>query len=452
LAQVIRLLRRLSRRGDGVAGDTMWGLLLEAAALVSTIISVPVLTRELRPEGYGTYAAIFGVLAVVGGFSYSGVMLTMLHSTIREREDSVAAGRSCLTLTWALGILGGIVGFFVLRAVVDEISTGTLLAYLAAELLAAATLEFAASWVQATHGFAPAVRFRLLQPLCRIVVLVGLFVAGAISITNIAVGNLAVFSVVTLGALGWLRRAKGATFGFGRPRIEHLRGIGAYSCPIAASAIQNDADKAVLKANDFDRDTGLYAAGYRVVQLSLVPMRALVAATHNRFLHHDENAKGEHVQRARQMTLVALVYSVVAAVGVVILAPYLTFIVGDEYEDYVPMARLLVLFLPLRCLWAFAFNGIMGLGRLGVRATIVMISAGISLVLYIVLVPTMSWKGAAIGTFVGEGALAVMSWWALLHYQQVHDRSVDLAAGETVDVAVTGSASAAAAGVAPGGD
>jgi O-antigen/teichoic acid export membrane protein len=137
---------------------------------------------------------------------------------------------------------------------------------------------------------------------------------------------------------------------------------------------------------------------------------------------------------------------------VVILAPYLTFIVGDEYEDYVPMARLLVLFLPLRCLWAFAFNGIMGLGRLGVRAAIVMISAAISLVLYIVLVPTMSWKGAAIGTFVGEGALAVMAWWALLHYQQVHDRRVDLAAGDMVGVAVTGSTSAARAGVTPAGD
>jgi O-antigen/teichoic acid export membrane protein len=76
----------------------------------------------------------------------------------------------------------------------------------------------------------------------------------------------------------------------------------------------------------------------------------------------------------------------------------------------------------LRCLAMFPLNGLMGIGRTAIRTALLLGSAALSLTLYITLIPSLEWRGAALGTLIGEAALAVAAWWLIVRYQRQQDR------------------------------
>ena len=78
----------------------------------------------------------------------------------------------------------------------------------------------------------------------------------------------------------------------------------------------------------------------------------------------------------------------------------------------------------LRSLSMFALNGLMGLGRIGVRTLLIAIIAAVALALYILLIPHHGWKGAVAGTLSSEVLLVVAAWIALLVFQRRADRDI----------------------------
>jgi O-antigen/teichoic acid export membrane protein len=77
-------------------------------------------------------------------------------------------------------------------------------------------------------------------------------------------------------------------------------------------------------------------------------------------------------------------------------------------------------------------NGLLGLSRNRVRATILLSNAVLSLVLYVALIPTFSWRGAVAATLIVESTLFVSAWVALAACQR---RATD--AGAIAAVAAT---------------
>jgi O-antigen/teichoic acid export membrane protein len=165
----------------------------------------------------------------------------------------------------------------------------------------------------------------------------------------------------------------------------------------------------------------LYGAAYRIVQFGLLPVGTLVGVSHQRFLKHTDGDKKQHMRRSLQFAGVTAIYGVVFALGVYICAPLLGFLLDDEFKDAIPMVRWLTPLVVLRGLAIFPLNGLMGLGKTALRTGLLLGSAAFSMVLYVALIPSMTWKGAAIGTVVGEAALAVAAWALLIKYQRVDD-------------------------------
>jgi O-antigen/teichoic acid export membrane protein len=58
------------------------------------------------------------------------------------------------------------------------------------------------------------------------------------------------------------------------------------------------------------------------------------------------------------------------------------------------------------------------------RAALIITMATLSLAAYIILIPRMGWRGAAIGTDAGELLTVVVAWAALIVFQNRHDREV----------------------------
>lgn len=421
-----RLNNVFVRFGDrNLAKDTLWSFGQEGATLVSTLVSFSLLGRSLGIEGYGHYASLYAIVAPLGTLAVSGVTLALYQHVIRQGEDLEATMRSCLSMTLGIGMFLTVVGAAIAAYVVRGLAMSAILAVLLLEFVSFPCVNIAASVVQIRDGFAAATRVRLLPTTLRIAVIVALSVSGRLTILSL---GLCYLTITAMLAVILLRRT-GARYAIsarpGKINRRHLKSSATYSAGISGLSLQNDGDKAVLASYRFQSDTGLYSAAYRIVQLGLIPIGSVVAVTHFRFLQHEKGRKRQHLMRSLKYGAICAGYGVVFAVLVAAAGPLLTIVLGDNFKDSIPMVRLLAPLVPLRALASFPLNGLMGLGRTFARTMLLLASAALSMILYIVLIPDLRWKGAAYGTLIGEASLAVAAWAMLLHYQRKSDLIVD---------------------------
>lgn len=430
-------------RSSRLVGESGWGVAIEVATLFGTVLSFTLLGRSLGAAGYGGYASLYAIVGPLVTLAASGIVLAILQHVVRERESVSDTARSCLSLSIGLGLILTVIGSAVAGWVVDGLTWIAIVSILLTEFVAAPLVQVAASTVQAATGFAESAKIRLQFLLARIVVLVVLFASDRLTVAALGVTMLVVAFVLGVWSLAAVGRRYGFTFLPGPVRLRHFRTNVLHSVAISAAALNADGDKLVLAANKLVVDTGLYAAAYRVVSFGLIPVSALVQATHARFLEHEEGVAGQHLRRSIQYGRVGALYGLFAGAAMFLAAPLLTVLMGDEFEGSITMVRWLAPVLFMRAAGIFAINGLMGLNRLTLRTGIIVANALFSLALYIVLIPRLGWEGAAIGTLISEALTAGSSWVALVVCQRRDDRRLrqlpsDAASGIGVEAARRG--------------
>lgn len=396
--------------------------------MVGTVLSFTFLGRSLGPEGYGGYASLYAIVGPLVTLAASGVTLALLQHVVRDKEDLATTARSCLTLSLVLGSLLTVVGVIAAHFIVKEVAIVAIVAILATEFVTMPLVHLAATTVQSVSGFSASAPLRLIVLGARIVVLTVLYFTATLTIASLGLSMLVVSGL----AGGYFLWKVGRRYDFpyrpGAVKVHHLRSNLVYSGGISADALGNEGDKLVLASNGFVVQTGLYAAAYRIVQFGLVPVGSVIQATHARFLQHDEGVRGQHLHRALRYGAVGAAYGVVFAIGISLVAPLLPIVLGDEFEESVTIVRWLSPIVLLRAVGSCSINGLMGLGKVGLRTILLATNAAFAMVLYIVLIPSMGWKGAAVGTLVGEVVSVIMTWSALVICQRKADR-VDEAGG-----------------------
>jgi O-antigen/teichoic acid export membrane protein len=416
-----QLRARLATLGQGLAQDTAWSLGLEAARVVGTLVSFTLLGRSLGAEGYGNYAALYAIVGPIGSLSASGVGLALLEHIIREDDDTETTFRSCLSMSLVLGSLLAIASTIFATFIVD-LRILTILAVLVLEMVMVPVFATATNLVRARDGFGAAARYLVGTQLVKVSILVVLFVMDELTIGAFATTNLAIMAVLALTLVLNVGRRYEISSAPGAIQRRHLRSSFVYSAGITGLSLQTDGDKLLLASYGQTAATGIYAAAYRVVQLGLLPITAIIGATHHRFLEHDGNQKGQHLGRALVLSRVAVVYGIVVGLVLLLIAPLLPVLVGSEFDESVEVVRWLSPLVLIRGLAIFPLNGLMGLNQTTLRTVLLLVSSAISIGIYVWLIPEHSWRGAAIGTAVGEVFLAIAAWGFLVSYQRHHDR------------------------------
>ncbi len=412
-------------RQSGLVGESSWGLGLEVTALLGTILSFMFLGRSLGPEGYGGYASLYAIVGPLVTLAASGVTLSLLQHVMRDGEPLERTARSCLTLGLGLGIALTGIGFGFALWIIETLSMAAILSILLTEFVTMPVLNLAAATVQATTGFGGAARIRIFVMVARIVVLVALFATSSLTVESFGVSMLSISTISGIFFLHVVGKEHGFAFVPGRVLWPHVKSNLSYSGGISADSLGNDGDKLVLAANQMVVETGLYSAAYRVVQMGLVPVGSVIQATHGRFLTHEEGLKGQHLHRALRFAAAGAAYGVVFAAGIILFAPLLTIVLGDEFEGSIQIVRWLSPLVLLRAVGSCSINGLMGLSKVTARTILLAVNAAMAMALYIVLIPIHGWKGAVAGTLIGEFTSVLMTWGALIHYQRVADRSID---------------------------
>jgi O-antigen/teichoic acid export membrane protein len=405
-------MTRMARLLAKHKGDTFWALLDQGAAVVSSTLSFMLLGRTLGATGYGAWVGLYALIGPFLAPTQSGVLLAAMEHVVRDREDPVEVARSCLSMT----LLNALLCVPVLSGVglrwIEGIPALAGFLLVGTEFFLNGILAACVGMVQALTGFSAAVRLRIAGVLSRIGLLTVLAIAHSLTLTTLAVGQVATLGVVAAFAITRLSRLLRVPARPGRIQLQHVRSVFLYGLGIAASNAQSDADKFVLTAAHYQADAGRYGAAYRLMQVVQLPVNALVGATHLSFLHTQAGPNAQS-QRAIRLSLIAMTYAVPAVICLVLMAPLVPRILTRDFAEATLILQLLSPVVILRGVGIFPMNGLLGLGHNVLRVKLLVGNALFSLALYAAFIPKYSWRGALAATLVSETTLCASSWIAL---------------------------------------
>lgn len=189
-----------------------------------------------------------------------------------------------------------------------------------------------------------------------------------------------------------------------------------FSIGLSSLTISNDIDKTMLASLSTLSATGIYAAAYRILFVVLVPIQSVMAAGYARFFRHGEKGIHGSLSFAWRLIPFATLYATVCAIGLMVFAPIIPYILGDEYKDAIGAVRWLSPLLILKSLSYFGADTLTGADLQGVRSAIQVVIAILNFILNLWLIPTFSWRGAAWATLVSDGLLAIAIWGLVYYY------------------------------------
>ena len=411
-------------RDSKITRNASWLLVGELFGLASQLVMFILVTHTFEKEVYGTFVGVVSLALFVGPFSSFGAGYLVVQRVVSKGEALVPA----ILRAWTTVIIGALLIGGLLVAfhgfVLPQATTILLLEILCAEL-------FFNQLVQANRFIGQAIDKLWLTPVMTLTsgVMRVLFAVWYLRVrSNPTIEGWGVFYVLSV--------AVGAIVGIAiiwvmvgdqiRAKFPSRRDMGeglTFSINVSSAMLKADADKFLLARMNQEAANGVYGAGYRILGLATVPNTALGDATYARFFA--ASGPKEAIALAKRLSAVSLVLNTISGVVVIVGASFITGLLGDSYAEAAEVLRWIA-FVPLLSAWQlFAGNALSGIGHHRTRLYQTMSSAGLNIVLNIILIPSMSWRGSAIATIVTELYLVVLHWRTLWRLASRADEPAD---------------------------
>jgi O-antigen/teichoic acid export membrane protein len=374
------------------------------------------IARSLGPDAYGAFVAVVALAAVLSPFSGMGTPNLFIKD--------VRSGKRMPGVCWGNGLFLTTVSGIALTLVVLLVNFVFHLKtpWLVAVVICLSDLVFMKITELAAFGFGAMDRMKELAVQSVVVSVLRLAgIALLLVIFHSVSLSLWIWAYLATSILGAFYASFKGTRLWGYPilslsslREDVAEGV-FFSISTSATSIYNDVDKIMLaRLSDFAA-TGIYSAAYRIIDVSMTPVRSLVSAAYPQFFQ-----KGVHGMRAtypyaKSLILKSSIYGAGILVGLWLVAPVLPAILGKQYAAAVPALRWLS-FIPLmRCIHVFFADALSGGGFQRTRTVIQVGVGAINVALNLVILPRYSWRGAA-WTSLACDALLVVTFWATAEF------------------------------------
>ena len=411
-------LQRMARRSRDVAG----AMSVEIVGAACLAVIFPITIRSLGPELYGKYTVLYLIFGLIGLWVYAGPTASVIQLILQLEHDDEQVMQRCrrqLIVVWAPS---SVLGTAIAVALVGQSLLVPAALVIGLDLLLAGLASLNFSNVFAIDGVTAAAKLRMVQPILRVLGVVGLAAAGTVSILSLVGVNIVVSGIMLLLSSAVIRRRQRPDWLGTRwlGRRELVRYSVYYSASMSTNAVQNEGEKFALATYRPAAEVGEYAAAYRVVQTSLLPMSALMAAASRWFMVKDDRVGAQRL-RTQRLSVVVAAYGIVVAAAILMGADIIQWVAGSEYTEVSTIAVWLMFFPLLHGLADLPPMGLLGLGRNRERMLMGFGTSVAAIVCYLALVPHFGWRGAVIGTYVSEVVSIAAGWVLLVRYQHVAD-------------------------------
>jgi O-antigen/teichoic acid export membrane protein len=371
-----------------------------------------ILARVLGVDGFGAFSGVVALVALASPYASLGALNLLVKHVSTGSNSAVVQFSNGVLVTF---IVGG--AFIILLVVVAPgvapagVLAGTIAMIATADIVAGNLILIAGSLGQARERLMSTALYPILLNAGR---LLGLIVVVALvddaDLTAVA-ASYAISSILMSGAVVWtiFHRLGGFRADFGTFGAQWKEGL-LFAVSISAQNVYNDIDKTMLARLDTLGAAGIYAAAYRILDFTFVPMRAALAAAYPRFFTYGANGLGSALRLCKRIALPGIAYAVVVAGVLLVGSTAIPVVLGAEYSQSVGAVQMLAALPLLRWTHYLAADSLTGAGYQGARSGCQIGVAMINIGLNFWLITDYSWTGAVVATLISDGLLAVMLW------------------------------------------
>jgi O-antigen/teichoic acid export membrane protein len=178
-----------------------------------------------------------------------------------------------------------------------------------------------------------------------------------------------------------------------------------FSTSQSAQTIYNDIDKTMLARLGTLDATGIYGAAYRLIDVSFVPVSALLYSAYPNFFRAGADGISSSLRYAKPLILRAVGYSTIVCVAILVGAGLVPYVLGSEYARIVEALRWLAVLPVLKAVHYFLADTLTGAGYQAVRTCVQAGVGAFNILINLWLIPAYSWRGAAWASIASDALL-----------------------------------------------
>lgn len=408
--------------------DTSWMLLSKMLSAILQTIYFILVARYLGAESYGTFEGVKAIWAILFPFVGLGMGdMLVQHVSRDESKFSRYWGDSLLVFMISVGVVLVTVFPIVVR-LFSSVSPLFILLILLADVVGLKLCNYSGIAFISVHRVQRASQFSMIYVGSKLITAMFLPLFPE-EYRLLAWGFLYCIGSVVPGfiLLTLVSRNIGLpTFNLNAFKLSQLKQGFFFSLSESASGINTQIDRTMLVSLASPTAAGIYGAGYRFIDMGNMPIFAFLGANYARFFKHGEAGIKGSFGFARKFLPVACLYGVASAVVLILFAPLVPKILGEEFIE---SSRVLVWFAPLHLISGLQFlaaDTLTGAGLQRSRSFIQVGAAILNISLNLYLIPIYSWQGAIWATLSSE-CFKLLTLWVVVFFAYQKQKASDLA-------------------------
>jgi O-antigen/teichoic acid export membrane protein len=403
-------------KASGLAKDTGHLAMGQSLRLIIQAVYFVLTARILGPDKYGAFVAVVALAAVLSPFSGLGTNNLFIKNVRSGKRSPEICWGNGLLATFASGTAFSALVFLINYAFHLRMPLFVVAGVCISDLLLLRVIELACFGFGAVDRMKENAIQNVVSSLPRLIA-IAVLSAGWRPITlQKWVGAYLVASTVSTVYVCYRAHTI-----WGAPRwnwcaLREDVAEGVYfSVGTSAATIYNDIDKVMLGKISLAA-TGIYAAAYRLIDVSMTPVRALASAAYPHFFRRGLDGMGAAHAYSTRLIKRACTYSAALFALLWLSAPLLPLVLGTNYAETALALRWLALLPMLRSVHTFLGDSLSGAGFQGLRSAIQATIALINIALNLAILPKYGWLGAA-WTSLASDALLLLSFWIVVRYK-----------------------------------
>jgi O-antigen/teichoic acid export membrane protein len=374
------------------------------------------IARALGPHEYGAFVGAMALIAIVAPFASLGAGNLLIKNVSRDRSLLSDYWGNALFTTLLSGLFLVVCIVLLARWILPASIPLSLIWMLCiSDLIAARIIDIAGQCFQALELLSYTAKLNLLPYVLRFLSAGVLFIvwhrASALRWGWFYLGSTSISCVVAVIVTN--RSLGKPTLRLSRIGGEFKEGL--YFCAgLSAQTVYNDIDKTMLARLSTLDATGIYAAAYRLIDVSFAPVRSVLNAANSSFFRNGQHGIYVSYAYAKRLMPKMIVYSVLAFLGLFFAAPVLPLVIGKEFARTVEALRWLALLPLLKTIHYFLSDAVTGAGYQGYRSAVQVSVAVANVGLNLWLIPLYAWRGAAWASLACDGGLALAMYGVLM--------------------------------------
>ncbi len=394
---------------SSLARNTGWMIAGQGLRLIIQTFYFIEIARSLGVRNYGAFVGVVAFVGIVYPFGSLGGGNLLIKNVARDKTLFAAYWGRALMLTAGVGtlLLLGVssIPHFVLPS---EIPRLLVVLVAAADIFGLNIITISAQAFVAFERLNWTAVFYVMMTGGRLIgalILIALHShPSALQWSYLYFGSTAIVTVITsalvCAKLGLPRFAWTSSWAEMREGFYFSAGLAAYT-------VNNDIDKTMLARLSTLEATGIYGAAYRIIDVSCVPISALMASSYPSFFRAGAKGISASLSCAKPLLRRALAYAGVVCVALLVSAGVVPYFLGPDYARTAEALRWLAVLPVLKAMHYFLSDTLTGAGYQSVRASMQASIAVFNVLLNLWIIPAYSWRGAAWSSIISDAILVL---------------------------------------------